>query len=550
MPEEMQMRSQMPGTRQALHLSRGSAVVLAALMLVAAAVGPVSAAAPDNDLPAGATVIPSLPFAIDQDTTDAGVGADDVGCGAGGLDAATVWYSFLPAEDVRVEIDARASDFLGVNLFAGTADEAGRFDCNNDALAFDASAGTTYYVLFADVNDDGVNGGTLRAEVRVAPPSLNVTLTVNPTAKVHPKTGQALVTGTIACDRQAEFAEVGVTLRLETGRFTTIGAGAASTSCGADPGAWTALVDGENGRFVGGAGTVRLTGFACDILSCNETAIESSIRLRRGVFELPEAAVGGAPTLVQATAPANDDMASPTIVGSIPFTDSLDTTGATIGATDPGYCFAPEIGPDPASVWYSYAADASGPLLASTFGSEYDTTLYVGTADGAGGIQVLGCSDDTRSHESAVRFDAVAGETYLFAVSASPFGGSVGGNLVFNLDVGPPAQAVELHVDPTGSFDGYGTATIRGTVSCAAPAPLGAVVIVELMQRVGNHELPSTSFLDIEGCPAKDIAFEAKASSPYGKYRGGHATAQVIFAACSDFECGSETVDLQIRLRR
>ncbi len=530
---------------------RRAGAALAALALAVTAVGPVSAATPANDLPSGATGIPSLPYTIDQDTTEAGVGADDVGCGAGGLDLATVWYSFTPTEDVRVEIDARASDYLvGVNLFAGTADEAGRFDCNNDALAFDAAAGTTYFLLFADVNDDGINGGSLHAEVRVAPPSLNVAMTVDATANVHPKTGEALITGTIACDRDAEFAEVTVTLRLETGRFTTIGVGAASTDCGPTPSAWAAIVTGENGRFVAGHATVLLAGFACDILSCSESAADGSVRLRRGTFELPAAVGTGVPSLVQATAPANDDIASPTIVGSLPFNDSLDTTGATNGATDPGYCFEPEIGPDPGSVWYAFTPAVSGPLLATTFGSDYDTTLYVGTSDGAGGISVLGCSDDTRSHESAVRFDATAGETYLFVASASPFGGAAGGNLVFNLDVGPPAQTVELHVDPTGSFDGYGVATIRGSVSCAAPAPLGAVVVVEFMQRVGNRELPGIAFLDIEGCPADDIPFEAHITSPYGKYRGGHAIAQVIFAACSDFECGNETVDLGVRLRR
>jgi hypothetical protein len=543
----MSARSGRPGRL----LRRRGGAFLAALVLAATVGAPAVAAGPGNDLPVAATAIGSLPYTIDQDTTEATVGADDVGCGAGGLDLATVWYTFTPDEDLRVEIDARPSDYLvGINLFAESADEAGRFDCNNDALAFDAEAGTTYYLLFADVNDDGVNGGSLRADVRVAPPSLNVKLTVDASAAVHPKTGQARITGTVACDRQAEFAEVSVMLRLETGRFYTIGAGAASTACGPAPSAWAAIVSGENGRFVGGLATVQLTGFACDILSCNETSQAGSVRLRRGVFELAETEARLAPASVQAVAPANDDISSPSIVGSIPFRDSLDTTGATAGATDPGYCFAPELGPDPASVWYSYAASASGPLLATTFGSDYDTTLYVGTADGAGGITVMGCSDDTRSHESAVRFDAVAGETYLFAASASQFGGSIGGSLVFNLDVGPPAQDVDLKVDPEGSFDGYGVATIRGTVSCAAPAPLGAVVIVELMQRVGGRDLPATAFVDIEACPAADIPFEAKLASPYGKYRGGRATAQVIFAACSDFECGNQTTDLTVRLRR
>lgn len=526
-------------------------VLIAAVTVAGAAASPVAAAAPTNDMPSGATSIPSLPFAIDQNTTEASVESDDVGCGAGGLDAATVWYSFTPSDDVRVEIDATASDYLvGVNLFAGTADEAGRFDCNNDALAFDAAAGIKYFLLFADVNDDSVNGGTLRAEVGVAPPSLNVSLGVAPTAKVHPKTGQARVTGTITCDRPAEFAEVSVALRLGTGRFFTIGSGAAPASCGPAPSAWAAIVTGENGRFTAGSATVDLTGLACDILTCSETATTAPVRLRRGVFELPAPKGVSVPTQVKAAAPANDDIASPTLVGSLPFSDSLDTTGATTGPTDPGYCFDPAFGQDPASVWYAYTATEAGPLLATTFGSDYDTTLYVGTADGAGGVTVLGCSDDTRTHESAVRFDAIADETYLFVASTSPFVGGNGGNLVFNLDVGPPAQAVELHVDSVGSFTGYGTATIRGTVSCAAPADIGAIVIVELIQRVGNRELPGTAFLDIEGCPAEDIPFAAEVSSPYGKYRGGHVSAQVIFAACSDFECGSETVDLRIGLRR
>jgi hypothetical protein len=210
-----------PAQRRPARRSRQAGVLLGTLALAFTVVSPVAAAAPGNDLPSGATAFTTLPYTIDQDTTEASVGTDDVGCGAGGLDIATVWYAFTPVEDVRVEIDARASEYLvGVNLFAGSADEASRFDCNNDALAFDAAAGTTYFLLFADV-DDGVNGGALRAEIRVAPPSLNIALTVDPTAKVHPKTGQALITGNIACDRLAEFAEVTITLRLETGRFTT-----------------------------------------------------------------------------------------------------------------------------------------------------------------------------------------------------------------------------------------------------------------------------------------------------------------------------------------
>jgi hypothetical protein len=526
------------------------------MALATVAVGPVAAAAPGNDLPSGATAIASLPYEVSQDTSEATVGGDDVGCGAGGLDAATVWYSFSPSADVRVEIDARASDYIvGVNLFIGSADEDGRADCNNDALAFDAVAGQTYFLLFADVNDDTINGGFLQAIVQVAPPSLNISLTVDPTANVHPKTGQARLTGTIACDRVAEFAEVSAFLRLDTGRFTTVGGGGGSTSCGPARSPWSMLVSGENGRFAAGGATFQLTAIACDLLSCNEAAADGSVRLRRGIFALPDPEPEPHPEpreagLLGAVAPPNDDITSPTVIGSLPYRDEVDSSAATTGPTDPGYCFGTDFGQDPASVWYAYTAAATGPLLATTYDSAFDTILYVGTADGQGGIAVIGCSDDTRTQQSAVRFDARAGQTYLFAASASPYGGSTGGRLVFNLDVGLPAQAVELHVQANGSFDGYGNSTLRGTVSCAAPAPLGSIVIVELMQRVGNRELPGNAFLDITGCPGDDIPFEAVVSSPYGKYRGGHATAQVIFAACSDFECGSETIDLRVSLRR
>jgi hypothetical protein len=127
---------------------------------------------------------------------------------------------------------------------------------------------------------------------------------------------------------------------------------------------------------------------------------------------------------------------------------------------------------------------------------------------------VFGCSDDTRSLASAVRFDAVAGQTYLFSAATSPWAGSTGGALIFTLDFGPPAQAVELRVEPTGSFDGYGNATIRGSVDCTAPSPAGSILIVELNQRVGNRSLPGVAFLDLEGCPAANIPFEIDVSGP------------------------------------
>jgi hypothetical protein len=166
---------------------------------------------------------------------------------------------------------------------------------------------------------------------------------------------------------------------------------------------------------------------------------------------------------VAAAAPGNDSVRNPIVIGDIPFTNNQDTTQATSAATDPGYCFDPSLGRDPATVWYSYTATTSGPLGATTFGSDYDTTLYIGTLKGSR-LQVIACGDDSRTLQSAVRFDAVAGQTYLFMVGTSPFAGVNGGNLVFNLNVGLVAQVVDLVVDPVGSLAGT-DAVFHGTVS-------------------------------------------------------------------------------------
>src|SRR5687767_14083895 len=80
-----------------------------------------------------------------------------------------------------------------------------------------------------------------------------------------------------------------------------------------------------------------------------------------------------------AAGPANDRISRAIAIDEIPVQVRLDTTGATSLATDPGYCFGPELGPEPATVWFSYTATETGPLGATTFGSDYDTTLYIGT---------------------------------------------------------------------------------------------------------------------------------------------------------------------------
>jgi hypothetical protein len=244
---------------------------------------------------------------------------------------------------------------------------------------------------------------------------------------------------------------------------------------------------------------------------------------------------------VAAAPPLNDDISAPTAI-SLPSTTAQSTVEATLGPTDPTEC--PSGGH---SVWFSYTAEADGQLRATTFGSDYDTVLFVGTADGAGGLAVLGCNDDAAGLQSAVRFDAVGGTTYLLMVGS--FLDSAGGELVLDLSVAPPAPSVDLVVEPVGSFDPYGVATIRGTVTCSQGTALSALD-VELTQRVGRVVIRGFSGAKGSECGPTSTPWEARVTSEDGKFLGGQAQVTVFAFACNDLECTETMTTLAARLRR
>ena len=263
---------------------------------------------------------------------------------------------------------------------------------------------------------------------------------------------------------------------------------------------------------------------------------------------------------VSAAGPSNDDIANPIVIGALPTTVTIDASAATTGPTDPDYCAAPEMGPDAATVWFRHTATSTGALGAMTYGSDYPTTLYVGTADGAGGIDVIGCATQSgRTAQSAVRFEAEAGVTYLFAVGLDPSFGEPAGNLVFKLDVAGPALSVDIEVEPTGTLVRDGMAVIRGTFTCTAPTAFSTIVIVELTQVTSHGETYAWGIVDVTDCPGTKLPFAVHVSddeaylggSPRNRpLIGGAATIQVIGGACDLFVCANETIDMDVVLRR
>jgi hypothetical protein len=255
-----------------------------------------------------------------------------------------------------------------------------------------------------------------------------------------------------------------------------------------------------------------------------------------------------------AAAPANDDIGTPTIVDTFPFSDGpIDTTEATTGATDPTFCFA-EAGeaPDRATVWYSYTPAADGEFAVDTFGSDYDTTLYVGTDDGAGGIDVVSCVDDTVDLQSGLIVDGAAGTTYLIAVGTCcgggvPGGGSQngGGTLLLHVGEAPPPIEFELTLDPTATSSAYGTVTVHGTVTCANANGVG--IDLGITQTKGRFTRNAFGFAEL-ACDGTQ-PFEIQLASDDGRFRGGAVRAFAFGVACGSFGCAEQAIEAKLRLR-
>ena len=195
---------------------------------------------------------------------------------------------------------------------------------------------------------------------------------------------------------------------------------------------------------------------------------------------------------VVAPAPPNDNFASAISITGNSFSDTKDSSAATNETTDPTPTCASSsqtLGKSN-SIWYKFAAPASGNVLLDTNGSNYDTVLSVWTGS-AGSLAAVpnGCNDDIQPGvvtTSQVSFNATGGTTYSIMVSS--FGPpqvnpvALGGKSVLNFQFVPPpftltpqaptsvtvtagsAATYTIAVAPTGSFTG----TVN--LSCSLPA--------------------------------------------------------------------------------
>ena len=244
------------------------------------------AAAPSNDLFAGATPA-AIGFSEVLDTTEATTDGDDAqlntNCGAPATDA-SVWYA-LAGSDTGVVVDVSESDYsAGVLVGVGSQGSLDIVACAPGAVGFFAAAGTTYYVLAIDDQlDGGGNGGSLSISFNEAPPPPIVDITVDRFGTVNARTGVATVSGTYTCTN-GDFIDVFVEAHQSVGRFTISGFGGFfdAGTCDGAPHTWSAEVFPQNGKFAGGKTLTLNFGTSCGVFECGFGFVEQTVQLRGG----------------------------------------------------------------------------------------------------------------------------------------------------------------------------------------------------------------------------------------------------------------------------
>jgi PKD repeat protein len=143
--------------------------------------------------------------------------------------------------------------------------------------------------------------------------------------------------------------------------------------------------------------------------------------------------------------PANDDFGNAMPIGSVPFSSSIDASGATLEPAEPtpscGY------GQSTGTVWYAFTPSVSGSYSASSQWSGFYTQVAAYTGGSLGSLSQLGC----RTFGQLLTFHADAGTTYYFQVGGL-FGGR--GTVSFAIDTAPnPVAGFSYYPSDPSSVD-------------------------------------------------------------------------------------------------
>jgi hypothetical protein len=227
----------------------------------------------------------------------------------------------------------------------------------------------------------------------------------------------------------------------------------------------------------------------------------------------------------------NDDV--PTVVGSLPFADSVDASTSTAGQDDP------ECTGSAHTVWYSYTPQEDVRLLARTSESPWDTVV-AGYQVTTGGLDQLFCTDSPD-----VTFKAHGGSTYLIMVGN--WYDAPAGDLHFSLDEAPAPVEVDAKISDEGRIRNVsGAARITVRIRCSEVA---SVNLSGLVKQRRDDVIVSTGFNKSGECNQRWTAFTATAN-PYGTpYKVGKAIVRANVFVTADERTGRDTTRKVVDLK-
>jgi len=233
------------------------------------------------------------------------------------------------------------------------------------------------------------------------------------------------------------------------------------------------------------------------------------------------------------------------VVTGVPYTQTQDTTQATVAASDPTDCVGPRD-----SVWYSFTPNAAGRYVISTEGSDYDTSLavYTGTP---GALSLVACSNDFADVTAVVGLQATAGTRYLVMVGqccgGSPGDVGIGGTLAFSVTKWVAASISAVTVDSPLRVTSVGLVQASGSITCTGVAGFG--IDGTLTQGKGSRLVwgPFSAFGRCTGASTRWATTLGSVTDLI--FRNGSATYAVNADACDIFACVNASRQGKVRLK-
>lgn len=185
----------------------------------------------------------------------------------------TVWYQFIPTENVRIFIHTGGTrSFLdpGFAVYTGTRGNLSLVGCRLfNGLAIDAVAGETYFFMVGSVSGDPEPIERLVFNVDV---SLKIDIAIDPVGAFDPSTGLVTISGTLTCSRSTFVGGLGANLRqreASTSFFVDLPDCLGETS-------WEMQAIPTEGRVEGGPAEVTVVGNFTDNRTMEEFNQETS----------------------------------------------------------------------------------------------------------------------------------------------------------------------------------------------------------------------------------------------------------------------------------